>query len=328
MGLLIDGKWEDRWYDTGKSSGKFEREEARFRNWVTRDGRPGLSGEGGFEAEAGRYHLYVSLACPWAHRTVIFRKLKGLEDVIGLTVVHPHMVESGWEFDPADPDPIGDHKFLHQVYTSVAPDMTGRVTVPLLWDRERQTIVSNESAEIIRMFNRAFDHVTGNKLDFYPEALRTEIDAINDFVYPRINNGVYRAGFATTQEAYEDAFDQLFDALDTLEARLLRSRYLMGDRVTEADWRLFTTLVRFDAVYYGHFKTNLHRIEDYPNLSNYVRDLYQKPAVAETVSLWHIKQHYYVSQRTINPTQIVPKGGEPDFSRPHDRDRFTLRAAG
>lgn len=327
MGLLVDGKWQDRWYDTGKNAGKFVREDARFRNWITSDGRPGPSGKGGFAAEAGRYHLYVSLACPWAHRTVIFRKLKGLEDLIGLTIVHPHMLENGWEYDPADPDPISGHAFLREVYTSVVPDMTGRVTVPVLWDRKRQTIVSNESAEIIRMFNSAFDHITGNTTDFYPDELREEIDAMNNFVYPRINNGVYRAGFATSQDAYEEAFDTLFDALDALEQRLDGSRYLLGDRMTEADWRLFTTLVRFDAVYHGHFKTNRQRIEDYPNLSNYIRDLYQVPGVAETVSLWHIKQHYYVSQRTINPTQVVPKGAEPDFFRPHDRDRFGLIAA-
>jgi len=327
MGLLVDGKWQDRWYDTGKSGGKFQREDARFRNWITRDGRPGPSGKGGFEADGGRYHLYVSLACPWAHRTVIFRELKGLKGLIGLTVVHPHMLENGWEFDPADPDPIGGCRFLHQLYTSALPGMTGRVTVPVLWDKKRQTIVSNESSEIIRMFNGAFDHLTGNTLDFYPERLRNEIDAMNDYVYPRINNGVYRAGFATTQEAYEEAYGQLFDALDALEVRLDRNRYLLGDRLTEADWRLFTTLVRFDAVYHGHFKTNLRRIEDYPNMSNYVRDLYQVPGVAGTVSLWHIKQHYYVSQRTINPTQIVPKGAEPDFARAHNRNRFALRAA-
>lgn len=323
MGLLIDGTWHDSWYDTKKSGGKFVREDAQFRNWITPDGAAGPSGSGGFEAEAGRYHLYVSLACPWAHRTVIFRKLKGLEDLIGLTVVHPHMLENGWEFDKeTGGDPIGGHDFLHQVYTAVLPDYTGRVTIPVLWDKKTNTIVSNESSEIIRMFNGAFNHLTGNALDFYPEPLRGDIDAINEFIYPRINNGVYRAGFATTQTAYEAAFDSLFSALDEIETRLSSSRFLMGDNQTEADWRLFTTLIRFDAVYHGHFKTNLKRIEDYPNLSNFVRDLYQTPGVAETVDLWHIKEHYYVSQRTINPTQVVPKGPALDFYRPHGRVRL------
>lgn len=327
MGLLIDGIWHDSWYDTKKSGGKFVREDARFRNWITPDGAAGPSGSGGFKAEAGRYHLYVSLACPWAHRTVIFRKLKGLEDLIGLTVVHPHMLENGWEFDKeTGGDPIGGHDFLHQVYTSVAPDYTGRVTVPVLWDKQTNTIVSNESSEIIRMFNSAFDRLTGNRLDFYPEALRSGIDALNDFVYPRINNGVYRAGFATTQPAYEEAFDSLFAALDEVEARLSTSRFLIGDTQTEADWRLFTTLIRFDAVYHGHFKTNLKRIEDYPNISNYVRDLYQTPGVAGTVDFRHIKEHYYVSQRTINPTQVVPKGPVLNYDRPHDRARLAAAA--
>ena len=323
MGLLIDGIWHDSWYDTKKSGGKFVREDAQFRNWITPDGTAGPSGADGFKAEAGRYHLYVSLACPWAHRTVIFRKLKGLEDLIGLTVVHPHMLENGWEFDKeTGGDPIGGHDFLHQVYTSVVPDYTGRVTVPVLWDKKTNTIVSNESSEIIRMFNSAFDHLTGNTLDFYPAPLRQQIDDINDFVYPRINNGVYRAGFATTQPAYEEAFDSLFAALDEIEKRLSTSRFLMGDAQTEADWRLFTTLIRFDAVYHGHFKTNLKRIEDYPNISHYVRDLYQTPGVAETVDFWHIKEHYYVSQRTINPTQVVPKGPVLDYNRPHNRVRL------
>ncbi|KUJ84076.1 glutathione-dependent reductase [Ruegeria marisrubri] len=327
MGLLIDGIWHDSWYDTKKSGGKFVREDAQFRNWITADGSAGPSGAGGFAAEAGRYHLYVSLACPWAHRTVIFRKLKGLEDLIGLTVVHPHMLENGWEFDKdTGGDPIGGHDFLHQVYTSVVPDYTGRVTVPVLWDKKTNTIVSNESSEIIRMFNSAFDHLTGNRLDFYPEPLRSDIDALNDFVYPRINNGVYRAGFATTQTAYEEAFDNLFAALDEIEARLATSRFLIGGTQTEADWRLFTTLIRFDAVYHGHFKTNLKRIEDYPNISHYVRDLYQTPGVTGTVDFRHIKEHYYVSQRTINPTQVVPKGPVLDYARPHDRARLAAAA--
>lgn len=323
MGLLIEGSWHDSWYDTKKSGGKFVREDAQFRNWITSDGTAGPSGADGFAAEAGRYHLYVSLACPWAHRTVIFRKLKGLEDLIGLTVVHPHMLENGWEFDKeTGGDPIGGHDFLHQVYTSVVSDYTGRVTVPVLWDKKTNTIVSNESSEIMRMFNSAFDHLTGNTLDFYPAPLRQQIDDINDFVYPRINNGVYRAGFATTQPAYQEAFDSLFAALDEIEKRLSTSRFLMGNAQTEADWRLFTTLIRFDAVYHGHCKTNLKRIEDYPNISHYVRDLYQTPGVAETVDFWHIKEHYYVSQRTINPTQVVPKGPVLDYNRPHNRVRL------
>ena len=327
MGLLIDGIWRDSWYDTKKSGGKFVREDAQFRNWITLDGAAGPSGSDGFAAEAGRYHLYVSLACPWAHRTVIFRKLKGLEDLIRLTVVHPHMLENGWEFDPdTGGDPLHGFKFLHQVYTSVVPDYTGRVTVPVLWDKKNNTIVSNESSEIIRMFNGAFNHLTGNTLNFYPDSLREQIDAINGFVYPRINNGVYRAGFATTQPAYEEAFDSLFAALDEIEIRLATRRFLVGDTQTEADWRLFTTLIRFDAVYHGHFKTNLKRIEDYPNISNYVRDLYQTPGVAETVDFRHIKEHYYVSQRTINPTQVVPKGPVLNYNRPHDRARLAAAA--
>ena len=322
MGLLIDGKWQDKWYDTKQSKGEFVRQAAKFRNWITPDGSPGPSGEGGFKAEADRYHLYVSLACPWAHRTVIFRKLKGLEDIVGLTIVHPHMLENGWEIrDDAGNsiDPLHGRQFLHQVYTSVVPDMTGRVTVPVLWDKHTNTIVSNESSEIIRMFNSAFNEVTGNTDDYYPEDLRSEIDEVNDRVYHTVNNGVYLNGFATTQDAYEKAFAELFDSLDWLEERLSRGRYLFGDRLTEADWRLFTTLIRFDSVYHGHFKTNKKRIEDYPNLAGYLRDLYQHPGVAETVDLEHIKQHYYVSQTTINPTQVVPAGPEIDYTSAHGR---------
>jgi glutathionyl-hydroquinone reductase len=327
MGLLIEGIWQDRWYDTTKSDGSFVREDAQFRNWITADGAPGPTGIGGFKAEAGRYHLYVSLACPWAHRTIIFRKLKGLEDLIGMTVVHPHMLEDGWKFDQATGgDPLHGFEYLHQIYTSVSADYSGRVTVPVLWDKKTGTIVNNESSEIIRMFNSAFDGLTGNRLDFYPPALRDRIQSINDFIYPRINNGVYRAGFATTQAAYEDAFDTLFAALDKIETTLSASRYLLGNTLTEADWRLFTTLIRFDAVYHGHFKTNLKRIEDYPNISNYLRDLYQTPGIAETVDFWHIKEHYYVSQRTINPTQVVPKGPKLDYDRPHHRTSYALTA--
>lgn len=323
MGQLVDGKWEDVWYDTKSTGGKFKRKAAQFRNWLTADGAPGPSGKGGFQAEQGRYHLYVSLACPWAHRTLIFRTLKGLEHLIDVSVVSPDMLSNGWEFhDDIDPEPLFGHHFLHDVYTTADPMYSGRVTVPVLWDKAQNTIVSNESSEIIRMFNSAFDALTGNTLDFYPETLRGKIDEVNALIYSNINNGVYKCGFATTQDAYEEAFDALFSALDQLETRLARQRYLVGNTLTEADWRLFTTLIRFDAVYHGHFKTNLQQIEDYPNLSNYLRDLYQTPGVAETVDFNHIKRHYYASHVTINPTRIVPKGPVLDFNRPHDRDRF------
>ena len=325
MGLLIDGRWSDRWYDTEKSGGAFVRSESQFRHWVTADGSPGASGEGGFKAEAGRYHLYVSLACPWAHRTLVFRCLKDLDDLIGVTVVDPHMLEHGWELNGArgsDRDTINGHRYLYEIYLQASPDYSGRVTVPVLWDTQRRTIVSNESSEIIRMFNSAFDALTGNHDDYYPEELRAEIDAVNALVYDDINNGVYRCGFATTQAAYEQAYDQLFAALDEVEGRLARQRYLVGERITEADWRLFTTLVRFDAVYYGHFKCNRQRIGDFPNLGNYLRELYQVPGISPTVSMDHIKQHYYYSHPTINPTRIVPKGPALDFDAPHNRDTF------
>jgi len=326
MGLLIEGTWHDRWYDTKSSGGEFVRESAKFHNWITADGSPGPSGDGGFKAEAGRYHLYVSLACPWAHRTLIFRALKRLDDVISVSVVHPHMLENGWEFRvcPAGRfvmgDPVNDRRYLHQVYALARPDYTGRVTVPVLWDRELETIVNNESSEIIRMLNTAFADLTTDDHDYYPETLRPTVDDINGIVYEDVNNGVYRCGFATTQNAYQSAFDRLFAALDMLEARLAEQRYLAGKRLTEADWRLFTTLVRFDAVYYGHFKTNRQRIEDYPALSGYVRELYQMPGVAETVNFDHIKQHYYYSHDTINPTRIVPAGPALDLARPHGRE--------
>lgn len=328
MGLLIDGKWHDKWYDTDKTGGKFEREAARFRNWVTADGSPGPDGEGGFKAESGRYHLYVSMACPWAHRTLIFRKLKGLEKHISVSVVHPDMVENGWEFRP-DSEQHRDHlhgfRFMHQVYTKAAPEYSGRVTVPTLWDKKKETIASNESAEIIRMFNSAFDGLEGVRtdLDFYPGELQEEIDTVNARVYDTVNNGVYKAGFATAQDKYEEAYNALFDSLDWLEERLSSQRYLVGGRLTEADWRLFTTLIRFDAVYYSHFKCNRQRISDFPALSAYVRDLYQVPSVAETVDIDQIKRHYYVSQRTINPTQIVPVGPELDFDSPHGRESLS-----
>lgn len=328
MGLLIDGKWHDKWYDTDKTGGKFEREAARFRNWVTADGSPGPDGEGGFKAESGRYHLYVSMACPWAHRTLIFRKLKGLEKHISVSVVHPDMVENGWEFRP-DSEQHRDHlhgfRFMHQVYTRAAPEYSGRVTVPTLWDKKKETIASNESAEIIRMFNSSFDGLEGVRadLDFYPDDLQGEIDEVNARVYDTVNNGVYKAGFATAQDKYEEAYNALFDSLDWLEERLSDQRYLVRGQLTEADWRLFTTVIRFDAVYYSHFKCNRQRISDFPALSAYVRDLYQVPGVAETVDIDQIKRHYYVSQRTINPTQIVPVGPKLDFEAPHGREHLS-----
>lgn len=330
MGLLIDGKWADKWYDTKSTGGRFERKESAFRNWITADGSAGPSGEGGFKAEPGRYHLYVSLACPWAHRTLIFRTLKGLEDMIDVSAVSPLMKENGWtfrdDFPGVTPDPIHGAEFAHQLYTAADPAYTGRVTVPILWDKKKGTIVSNESAEIIRMFNSAFDGVGAKPGDYYPKPLRAEIDAVNKRVYDTVNNGVYKAGFATEQEPYEEAVAALFDTLDMLEDRLSRQRYLAGDRITEADWRLFTTLVRFDPVYVGHFKCNIRRIADYPNLFSYVRELFQIPGIADTVNLDHIKNHYYRSHETINPTGIVPVGPDLDLDAPHDRDSIVVRA--
>ncbi|WP_404368334.1 glutathione S-transferase family protein [Marinobacter sp.] len=324
MGLLVDGKWQDEWYDTDRTGGKFKRESARFRNWVTPDGAAGSSGRGGFRAESGRYHLYVSMACPWAHRTLIFRKLKGLDAHISVSVVHPDMLENGWEFredDPEHHDYVNSARYLHQIYTRVDPEYTGRVTVPVLWDTQTSDIVSNESADIIRMLNSAFDHLEGvnDRLDFYPDDLQQNIDEVNERVYHDVNNGVYKTGFATAQSVYEQSWDALFESLDWLEQRLAAHRYLVGDRLTEADWRLFTTLIRFDAVYYSHFKCNRERISDFHHLSGYLRDLYQVPGVAETVDIGQIKRHYYVSQRTINPTQIVPVGPYLDFDAPHQR---------
>lgn len=323
MGLLVEGKWVDQWYDTDSTKGRFVRSQSQFRNWVTADGAPGPTGEGGFAAEAGRYHLYVSLACPWAHRTLIFRALKGLEGMISVSVVNPLMGEHGWTFDPDEgvvADPLHQASYLHQIYTADTPDYTGRVTVPVLWDKQQQRIVSNESADIIRMLNSAFDGIGATPGDFYPEVLRGEIDTLNERIYDSINNGVYKAGFATSKEAYEAAFWPLFEMLDELDQRLAGNRYLLGDQLTEADWRLFTTLIRFDAVYHGHFKCNLRRIEDYANLSGYVRELYQWPGVADTVNMQHIKDHYYRSHATINPTGIVPLGPKLDLQRPHGRN--------
>lgn len=326
MGLLIDGVWRDQWYETEQTGGRFVRKESAYRSWITKDGSPGPSGEGGFPAEAGRYHLYISLACPWAHRALIFRKLKRLEDAISLSVVDPFMGSEGWVFGDSEgdiADTVHGASRLYEVYLKANPSYTGRVTVPVLWDKKRGTIVNNESSEIIRMFNSAFDDIGGERTDYYPESLRPEIDAINARVYDDVNNGVYKAGFATTQTAYEEAFRALFAALDFLEDRLSDSRYLVGNRLTEADWRLFTTLVRFDPVYVGHFKCNRQRIADYPNLSNYLRELYQHPGIAETVNMTHIKRHYYESHPTINPTRIVPLGPELDLDAPHDRGRFS-----
>ena len=322
MGLLQDGKWVDQWYDTKASDGHFVRKSAQFRNWITPEGDAGPTGIGGFKAEAGRYHLYVSLACPWAHRTLIFRTLKGLEDIISLSVVHWYMAENGWTFEAGHgviPDNVNGAEFMHQVYTKAEPEYSGRVTVPVLWDKKMGTIVSNESSEIIRMFNSAFDGVGARGEDYYPKVLRTQIDKLNDRIYNTLNNGVYRCGFATTQAAYEAALTPLFDTLDWLEAILAKTRYLTGPLITEADWRLFTTLIRFDPVYVGHFKCNLCRIIDYPNLSNYLRDLYQQPRVEETINMQHIKQHYYASHETINPSRVVPLGPDIDFTGSHDR---------
>jgi putative glutathione S-transferase len=311
VGRLVNGVWHDEWYDTESTGGDFVREDAGFRNWVTRDGQAGPSGEGGFAAESGRYHLYISLACPWAHRTLIFRRLKGLDPHIGLSVVHPHMLDKGWEYRPAEP--LFGYTCHHQLYTRAKPDYSGRVTVPVLWDKQRDTIVSNESADIIRMFNSAFDALTENDDDYYPKPLRGDIDAINAEVYEQVNNGVYRCGFATTQEAYERAFESLFSALDRLESRLQRQTWLVSDTLTEADWRLFTTLVRFDSVYHGHFKCNRRRIADYPALSAFTRRLYDMPGVADTVDFEQIKQHYYYSHESINPTRVVPRGPAKPF---------------
>jgi len=323
MGQLVEGVWQqdgDRTKD-----GHFVRPATRFRNWVTPDGKAGPSGDAGFAAETGRYHLYVSLACPWAHRTVMFRKLKGLENVISISNVSPDMLKDGWTFNKdegSSGDDINGKSRLSEIYVLADPKYSGRVSVPVLWDKKKKTIVNNESSEIIRMLNSAFDAFTNVHTDYYPENLRPEIDRINDLVYPNINNGVYRAGFATAQAAYELAFRGVFDTLDELEQILLKQRYLVGSAITEADWRLFSTLIRFDAVYYSHFKCNWRRISDYPNLSNYVRDLYQVPGIAETVNLQQIKRHYYNSQRHVNPTGIVPVGPQLDFAAPHDRARF------
>lgn len=319
MGLLVDGKWQDKWYDTSKNGGKFERQASKFRDNVSNDE------DAKYPVESGRYHLYVSLACPWAHRALIFRKLKGLEEHIDVSVVHPEMLDNGWEFKEY-PGSTGDKlygfDYAHQIYTKAKPEITTRVTVPILWDKQTETIVNNESAEIIRIFNSGFNALTSNDDDYYPEAFRQEIDDINEMVYHDINNGVYKAGFATTQKAYEEAVNALFHALDIVEERLSKQRYLVGSNITEADWRLFTTLIRFDAVYHGHFKCNKKQIADYPNIYGYMKELYQVPGVAETVNFDHIKRHYYFSHTMINPTQIIPVGPEQDLMSAHGRENI------
>ncbi|ACL71794.1 putative glutathione S-transferase [Thioalkalivibrio sulfidiphilus HL-EbGr7] len=324
MSLMINGKLRDEdWLEAETEAGEFVRQDSQFRHWVTPDGSPGPSGEGGFAAEPGRYHLYVSWACPWAHRTLIFRQLKGLEDLISVSVVNPFMHEPGWTFEPhpgSTPDHLHGVRYMHELYSRADPQYTGIVTVPVLWDKQRDTIVNNESAEIIRMFNSAFEAHTQRHQDYYPEALRGQIDEVNERIYERLNNGVYRCGFATTQAAYERAYEDLFETLDWLEDRLSRQRYLVGGQLTEADWRLFTTLVRFDAVYYSHFKCNQRRLMDYPKLWAYTRELYQMEGIAQTVHLEQIKTHYYGSHAQLNPSGIVPRGPELDFRAPHDRE--------
>ncbi|WP_415892268.1 glutathione S-transferase family protein [Neptuniibacter sp. PT8_73] len=324
MGLLIDGQWHDQWYDTKSNKGEFVRNESQFRNWVTKDGSAGPTGKAGFKAETGRYHLYVSLACPWAHRTLVMRELKGLTDHISVDVVHPLMFEHGWSFESDFAASTGDslfgHNYLHQVYTQAEPNYSGRVTVPVLWDKQTHTIVNNESSEIIRMLNSAFDDIGAKAGDFYPEVLRSQIDEVNTWVYDKVNNGVYRAGFATSQTAYDAAVVELFTALDQLEERLSQQRFLVGNQFTEADLRLFTTLVRFDPVYVTHFKCDLRRIADYPALSGYLREIYQMANIAETVDMDHIRHHYYRSHRTINPTGVISVGPAFDLTAPHGRE--------
>ena len=321
MGLLVDGVWHDDWYDTAKSGGKFERFESTFRNWITADGAPGPTGRGGFAAAAGRYHLYVADSCPWAHRTLIWRKLKGLEEVVSISIADAVKHPRGWHFHEGDgliPDYVNGATHMHEIYVKAEPEYSGRVTVPALWDRATATIVNNESSEIIRMLNAAFDQVGAAGPDLYPTALRPEIDALNERIYHNVNNGVYRAGFATTQSAYDAAVYPLFETLDWLELRLGATRYLLGDRLTEADWRLFPTLLRFDLAYHGNFKCNLKRIQDYPNLWGYTKELYQIPGIDETIDLMRMKAGYYTIA-AVNPTQVVPAGPVVDFTEPHGR---------
>lgn len=317
MGLLVDGKWQDKWYDTESTGGRFVRKDSQFRSWVTADGSAGPSGEGGFKAEPNRYHLYISLACPWASRVMIMRSIKGLEDLVSVSVVNPLMAENGWTFEPDEgviPDPVMDADYLYQIYTKVEPDYSGRVTVPVLYDLKQNKIVNNESSEIMRIFNSAFDEIGAKEGNYLPEELLAEIDAMNEKVYDAVNNGVYKAGFATKQEVYQEEVTQLFEVLDELEELLADKQYLVGNQITEADWRLFTTLIRFDSVYYGHFKCNIKHLTEYNNLWRYTKELYNEPGVAETVNFKHIKEHYYRSHKNINPTGIVPVGPELDFS--------------
>lgn len=317
MGLLVDGKWHDNWYDTSETGGRFVRKDSQFRNWITKDGRPGPSGEGGFPAEANRYHLYVSLACPWASRVMIMRSIKGLEDMISISVVNPLMAENGWTFEPGEgvvADPVMDADYMYTIYTKADPTYSGRVTVPVLYDLKENKIVNNESSEIMRMFNTAFDDLNATEGDYAPEELLAEIDAINEKVYDAINNGVYKTGFATKQEVYEEEVTKLFAALDDLEELLGKQAYLVGDQITEADWRLFTTLIRFDSVYYGHFKCNIKHLTEYENLWRYTKELYNFPGVAATVDFDHIQDHYYKSHDTINPNGIVPAGPKLDLT--------------
>lgn len=327
MGLLVDGQWQDRWYDTDSTGGKFERSESSFRNWVTAEGEPGPSGDGGFQAEAGRYHLYVSYACPWAHRTLIYRALKGLDAMVDVSVVHWFMGEDGWTFEPDDDGIVGDRlfgkRYLRDIYLAAEPKATTRVTVPALWDKQRATIVSNESAEIIRMFGSAFDGIGATPGDYYPEAARESLDRINERVYETLNNGVYRCGFATSQSAYDEAIAPLFETMEWLEDKLSDQRFLCGSEPLEADWRLLPTLLRFDPVYHGHFKCNLKRLIDYPNLWAYTCDLYQWPGIADTCNFTHARKHYHLSHETINPHRILPIGADIDFDAPHDRARLS-----
>ncbi len=327
MGFLKDGQWVNQWYDTKTTSGRYQRKPSQFRNWITSDGSAGPSGNSGFKAEAGRYHLYVSWACPWAHRTLIFRALKGLENIISISSVNAIMADEGWTFDPGDdviPDTVNSAQRLYEIYLKADPNYEGRVTVPVLWDKKTNMIVNNESSEIIRMFNIAFDNIGAKHGNYYPSKLRVEIDAVNDLIYRTINNGVYRSGFATTQEAYEEAVTAMFKTLDTFEDHLSRDRYLVGNTLTEADWRFLPTLVRFDAVYVGHFKCNLRRLADYPNLSGYMREMCQHPGIRDTIKVETTKLHYYGSHGTINPTGIVPMGPEVDFDSPHGRDQIPI----
>ena len=326
MGLLIDGTWQDKWYDTSSTGGHFKRTEAVFRHWITADGSAGPTGDAGFKAEAGRYHLFASYACPWVHRVLIYRALKGLESMIDMSFVHWYMAENGWSFQPDDDGVVGDKLFgndlMYQVYLQADSNFTGRVTVPVLWDKQNGTIVSNESSEIIRMLNSAFDDIGALPGDYYPEEHRAEIDAINDRIYHSLNNGVYKSGFATTQDAYNEAVSPLFDTMEWLEDSLATKRFLCGSQPTEADWRLLPTLLRFDPVYYGHFKCNLKRLVDYPNLWAYTRDLYQWPGIKSTCNFEHAKRHYLESHDTINPHRIVPIGPQINFDEPHDRAKL------